>query len=381
MKQTPENRSVPLRQWPTFDRERWTEGIQPRSIFDLKADDVSELGPVTLKGLEHGYGQWLNWLHQEEPSLFMLRPGDRASIDRLRAYHAAMKRQKLADFTVAGRIRSIAGALGAIEPDHDWSIIQLAADRIHRQAKPKKDIRKILQPAAEVLDFGFSLMESAVPQGHGLDAGGYSSLRFRDGLMIAFLILCPLRRHNLASLALGDGLEKKGDHWQIRIPGQETKTGREIYCRWPSQLDEALDEYLTVHRPALLARYRVRGPATQALWVSRLGGKMTCHAIYETVCRRTEVEFGTAIYPHAFRHIAATMIATLTPEQTDLIMTILGHVSIRTSEKHYNKARSMEAAQRVNENRARARRASNATAIGWPAAGLDIATRVPVRVS
>lgn len=377
MKQTPENRSIPLRQWPTFDRERWTEAIHPRSIFDLKANDVSELAPITIKGIAHGYGQWLNWLHQEQPSLLMLSPGDRATIDLLRAYHSAMIGQGLADYTMAGRIRSIAGALGAIEPDHDWSIIQLAADRVHREAKPKKEIRKILQPAAEVLDFGFSLMESAVPERKGLDAGGYGSLRFRDGLLIAFLILCPLRRHNLASLALGGGLEKNGDHWQIRIPGEETKSGREIYCRWPSLLDKALDEYLAVHRPALLARYPVRGPATEALWVSRLGGKMTSHAIYETVCRRTEVEFGTAIYPHAFRHIAATTIATIAPEQTDLIMTILGHVSIRTSEKHYNKARSMEAAKRVNDNRARARRGSYVTGIGWPAAGQTLRCGFP----
>lgn len=375
MKQTPENRSIPLRQWPTFDRERWTEAIQPRSIFDLKANDVSELAPSTLEGLQHGYGQWLNWLHREEPSLLMLSPGDRVTIDLLRAYHSTMIGQGLADYTVAGRIHSIAGALGAIEPDHDWSIIQLAADRVHREAKPKNDIRKILQPAAQVLDFGFSLMESAVLDMKDLDAGGYGSLRFRDGLMIAFLILCPLRRRNLVSLALGNGLEQQGGHWQIRIPGEETKSSREVYCRWPGLLDEALDEYLTVHRPALLAPYPVCGPATEALWVSRLGGEMTSHAIYEAVCRRSEVEFGTAIYPHAFRHIAATTIATLAPEQTDLIITILGHVSIRTSEKHYNKARSLAAAKRVNENRALARRASYATGITS-----DVA-RGPVRVS
>lgn len=361
MKQTRENRSIPLRQWPTFDRERWTEAIHPRSIFDLKANDVSELAPITIKGIAHGYGQWLNWLHQEQPSLLMLSPGDRATIDLLRAYHSAMIGQGLADYTMAGRIRSIAGALGAIEPDHDWSIIQLAADRVHREAKPQKEIRKILQPAAEVLDFGFSLMESAVPGTKELDAGGYGSLRFRDGLMIAFLILCPLRRRNLAFLALGNGLEKKGGHWQIRIPGEETKSGREIYCRWPGLLDEALDEYLAVHRPALLARYPVRGPATEALWVSRLGGAMTSHAIYEAVCRRTEVEFGTPIYPHAFRHIAATTIATLAPEQTDLIMTILGHVSMRSSYKHYNKARMVGAAERMNTTRAKVRRASENT--------------------
>jgi integrase len=370
MKQTPENRSLPLWQWPTFDRERWTQAIQGRDIFDLRSNALSELAPATIEGIALGYGHWLNWLGREEPYLLMLRPGDRATIDVLRVYHSAMRKQGLADYTIAGRIRSIARALGAIEPDNDWSILRLAADRVHREAKPQKEIRNILRPAAEVLDLGFALMEDAVTGAHGPDAGGYGSLRFRDGLMIALLIFCPLRRRNLASLAIGNGLERQGDHWQIRIPGEETKSGREIFCRWPGQLDVALAEYLTVHRPALLVRYAVRGPATEALWISRHGRKMSSQAIYETVCRRTEVEFGTAIHPHAFRHIAATTIATSAPEQIDLIMTILGHSSIRTSEKYYNKARALEAALRVNQNRARERRASHPAGIGWRAAGI-----------
>ena len=54
MKQTPENRSLPLWQWPTFDRERWTQAIQGRDIFDLRSNALSELAPATIEGSRMG---------------------------------------------------------------------------------------------------------------------------------------------------------------------------------------------------------------------------------------------------------------------------------------------------------------------------------------
>lgn len=357
MRQTPENRSMPVAEWPAFDRERWFAATTHRNIFDRDCNIPSEWSPDTRKGYAHGYGQWLNWLHREDPFVLSTRPAERASLERLKAYHEALRARSLADYTIAGRIRSLAQALVAIESDHDWAWIERAADRLHGQARHKKNIREILQPASDVLDLGLSLMGDG-GQGDGvLAAGGYGSVRYRDGLIIAFLILCPLRRRNLASLALGQGLERQGDAWRVRIPAEETKTRREIYWRWPILLDDALNHYFTVHRPALLGRCAHDPYCTEALWISRQGGQMSSQAIYEMVCARTEAAFGRAIYPHAFRHIAATTIATLAPEQTDLVMDVLSHVSTRSSDKHYNLARMLGAGERMNATRFKTRRA------------------------
>lgn len=356
MKQTPENRAMPVAAWPDIDRECWMTATAPRDVFDEARGIPSEWSETTRAGVAQGYGQWLNWLLQNDPSCLSSPPAGRLSKDRLRAYHDALNTQGLADYTIAGRVRTVANALVAIEPAHDWTWIERAADRLHSTAEPKKNIREILQPASEVLDLGISLMEGATGEGHALIAGGYNSVRYRDGLIIAFLILCPLRRSNLASLALGHSLKKRGDGWHVQIPGEETKTGREIVCRWPELLDDALEQYLAVHRPTLLGR-RASDPAcTDALWISRQSRKMSSGAIYETVCDRTEAAFGRAIYPHAFRHIAATTIATLAPEHTDLIMNVLGHVSSRSADKYYNKVRMIGAAERMNATRAKMRR-------------------------
>ena len=53
--------------------------------------------------------------------------------------------------------------------------------------------------------------------------------------------------------------------------------------------------------------------------------------------------FGHMINPHLFRDSAATSIAVEDPESTHITRSILGHDTLRTSERHYNHAQSLEA--------------------------------------
>ena len=53
--------------------------------------------------------------------------------------------------------------------------------------------------------------------------------------------------------------------------------------------------------------------------------------------------------PHLFRDIVATMIATEDPEHVHMILPILSHRSLKTSEKHYNHAKSLDASRRYQD--------------------------------
>jgi integrase/recombinase XerD len=55
---------------------------------------------------------------------------------------------------------------------------------------------------------------------------------------------------------------------------------------------------------------------------------------------------GVPISPHLFRDCAATTIATDDPEHVLTIAPLLGHTTLKTSEKHYNHARSLDASRR-----------------------------------
>ena len=60
-------------------------------------------------------------------------------------------------------------------------------------------------------------------------------------------------------------------------------------------------------------------------------------------------EFGEALRPHAFRHIAATTVAEVDPEHVHIIRDILGHATLTMSEKHYNRANGAKAAASYQE--------------------------------
>jgi integrase len=73
---------------------------------------------------------------------------------------------------------------------------------------------------------------------------------------------------------------------------------------------------------------------------------MTSSALSYQLKARTKEEFGTAINPHSFRHMAATTIATVDPENATFIAAILGHSSAGSSDRHYNRARTIDSGRR-----------------------------------
>jgi integrase/recombinase XerD len=82
--------------------------------------------------------------------------------------------------------------------------------------------------------------------------------------------------------------------------------------------------------------------------------------IYSRICALTRARFGHAIHPHLFRDSAATSIAIEDPEHIHIVRSILGHGSLRTSERYYIHAHALEASrryqQRILELRRQARR-------------------------
>jgi integrase len=73
---------------------------------------------------------------------------------------------------------------------------------------------------------------------------------------------------------------------------------------------------------------------------------MTQIALYDRVTERTRAAFGEAISPHRFRDILASTIASHAPEHIHAAAPLLGHASLRTTEKYYRIARAQEGQRR-----------------------------------
>src|SRR5690606_42052534 len=70
----------------------------------------------------------------------------------------------------------------------------------------------------------------------GADRPAYAALRYRDGLLIAFLIACPMRLKNLANLVIGQHLLFDGTGYLVKLTEAETKAARPYVAAVPAEL-------------------------------------------------------------------------------------------------------------------------------------------------
>jgi len=80
------------------------------------------------------------------------------------------------------------------------------------------------------------------------------------------------------------------------------------------------------------------------VWLGNRGRGLSCQHAYGRIVAHTQAAFGQPVNPHLFRDAAATTIACGRPEQVRLVVPLLGHYSLATTERHYNLARTTEAA-------------------------------------
>ena len=101
----------------------------------------------------------------------------------------------------------------------------------------------------------------------------------------------------------------------------------------------------------------LQGPSCKALWISREDGALSYGAIGEVITRHTASRLGVRVAPHDVRDAAATTWAVAAPGQIGIARDLLSHSDLRTTTRHYNRARGIEAsrayAQLIAERRRR----------------------------
>jgi integrase len=243
-------------------------------------------------------------------------------------------------------LQELGEAARVFDPQADWSFINTVASRVRASTTPVCDKRAKLALTDELLALGLSLMEKAGDE----PTPRLAAFAYRDGLVIALLALRPMRRRNLAGLALGTTLQRVGGRWLILVPPGETKTGVPIELPWPEVLVPHLETYLAEHRPLLAAlQNRWTSPVGNALWVSSHGSPMTQMALYDQIRQRTREGLGKDVNPHLFRDAAATLLAIADPVHVRLAAPLLGHRTLSTTEAHYQQAQSLSAHRQFTE--------------------------------
>ena len=334
----PERACLKLPFWPETDRLRWEASLEPADYFDDTKGARANHSQKSNEKAVKGYGRFLTFLHHDDNQALKLPPEDRITPERVKAYMGHLQGLGNATQTLLARLQELQEVAKVMDPDKDWSFINDRAARIravHKPVRNKKDIKL----SDELLALGLKLMAQADTH-EDLEA----AIQFRDGLIIAFLALIPVRRRNLADLILGENLIAINDSWLITYDETETKTHQLHETLLPAILNEPLQSYLCIYRPYLLARQgRWTSDPKNALWISKDGSAMTQMALYDRVRARTKDEFGKAMSIHAFRYAAPTTLTIAAPENVRIAAPLLGHRTFSTTETYYQQAQTLEA--------------------------------------
>ena len=286
---------LPVIDWPAEDRRLWEESTTaPASLLD-DGGSRSRLRATTNRNVAKSYGRWLHWLTEQGLLDPDVPPGARITRDRVKAFMHALLDGGNEYSTASQRIGELRAAARAIAPDRNWDWLKAPARNLRNKAIPKQDKPLALPGADELVDLGFDLMKAS----RMITELGLGAVLYRDGLMIAFLALQPLRLKNLAQLEVGQTLTKTGNSWAFFFTADQTKTRRPIEGIWPAMLNEPLATYLTEMRPLLAQRRRTsQTEPGQHLWLSAEGTRLSEKRIHAAIENRTRERFGYELSPH-----------------------------------------------------------------------------------
>jgi integrase/recombinase XerD len=343
-------RRPPIADWPARDRELWNKAVEPGGLFGGGGAGAHWSAESRVM-VARGYNAWLSWLAAKELLDPNMRPAVRVTCERVGAYIAEIQAE-LAPYSVLGHVQGLHDALRVMEPESNWKWLARLRLSLRAQVRPARDKLSCLKPPQELIALGERLMDEAEAAAEW--SARRRAVRYRDGLLIALLAFRPVRRKNLAMMRLGRHLMKVGGCWQIVFAAEETKTRVPYEAVLPAALGPRLERYLGVHRPVLL-RGRLAAsnpdappidPELDAVWVSEVGTQLSYQALGLQIFFRTRREFGRGLFPHMFRDCVATAVAVDNPKHIGDASLILGHAGHRTTEKHYNHARSLDASRR-----------------------------------
>jgi integrase/recombinase XerD len=326
---------LPWDEWPEDDRRLWEAATAVDDPFEDAGG--ARLAEATLASRWFGWRRFLGFLAIEDPAALGLKPFERLNIERVRSFATHLGRTNT-PLSVAMQTDKLYGAARLLMNDKDWRWLREVKRRLFAAA-PACGATGPVITSLQLLELGQQLMDESAPCAAN-HIGRANAIRYRDGLMIALLAFIPLRRKNLAAIEIGRHLLRDGDTWFIVIPRAETKTRTSIEFALPELLEPYLATYLAVVRPRMLASVDCK-----ALWVSPQGGALTYSAIWPIVTRRSKQGLGLRISPHDARDAAATTWAVSAPDEIGVARDLLGHNDLRTTGKHYNRARGIEASR------------------------------------
>lgn len=327
---------LPLDEWPAADRAMWATLRQQGDPFEDRGA-LAGLRETSVETLQNRYGRWLEWLRRTDPAALDEPPAARVTLPRLRSWleglaHTAPMSQLM---FVDGVLRIVSAAA----PDADWTRhrrVKAHLKQVAGRGDPARKAGRVLSSRV-LLEAGMKL---AGAQAEAAPTPLQRAIRHRDGTLVAFLAMIPIRRRALAGLRIGEALIVEAKTLTLALPGELTKNGLPYEGGIAEPVAGLLRAYLAETRPFLMARGKRHHDVVWVMDDGRpFGGNYLGIKIGGITTRLT----GKRIPPHLFWDVAATTLTHASPEAARMIGPVLGHTATGTAERHYIQAGSIEA--------------------------------------
>ena len=336
-KMKPKARSLPLELWPKADHYAWVAACQPASRLK-RGGAAGHLKKVSRDSHAYHYGNFLGfldrrgWLRHEEPAAASV------TVKNVEAYLAELK-TRVSSMTAHGSISMLRRAAKYMAPERDLDWLMEICKDLALVAVPRSKFDRLVLTEV-LLEAGLTLIQEAEhsPKISKLARAN----QVRNGLMVALLSLCPIRRKNFAALEIGRSLVKIRNTWWIMLSADETKEGRADERPINELLTSIIDRYISDHRRVLARSHR----ASSILWLSsRKGTPLSDKEVAHVIRQSTRSTVGVAVSPHLFRTSAASSAAILSGENPNLGSALLHHTHPSVTAAHYNRATSLGAGE------------------------------------
>ena len=326
-------RRLKVEEWPEPDRLAWIEACRP-SVRLQRGGRAAHMSTATRTDLEGRFGGFLGFLDRirrlrlDRSALESIRP------DIIEQYIAELQ-ARVASVTVYGSIYKLRRMAEILDPELDLRWLKEIELDLEDQKRPAPKGLRIVN-SDRIFTAGIDLIRRAETETHRTDL--QRARMARDGLLIAFLAVCPIRLKNLAALTIGDTIVHEGDQWWLLLPDEDTKSRRLDHRVIPNVLAQWIDLYMDAYKPVF--------PASEtAMWPSQYGGPMSYAGVQRLVANTTKRVLGKAVGPHMFRHCVPYTIANIDGSRIDLASALLQHSDPRITQKHYNLAHSIESSR------------------------------------
>lgn len=271
-----------------------------------RSEGLSEQTLEWYRGTLSAFADWLGTRRLVE-----IRPVDIAQ------WLVSQHKRGLAPVTVEGGYRALLAFFNWCEASPD--VGKVPSPIGHGKNKT------IRRPKVDAPDMDFVSFDEFAAVTAAIDLATW--LDYRDWCMIGLMFWCGLRRGELLALQVSDLRLSKDE---VRIRESKTRTVRTAYL---------LDDLAAGLRYYIQIRPRWEGPH---LWLAYdkarrdIAGPLSSTGLRQMLMRRCKRAGVRYLHPHLFRHGFA-MNYLNNDAELKAVSTLLGHASVKTTEKHYAK--------------------------------------------